>query len=187
MDTDKFPLVVDLDDTLLRVDSFDEAMVWLFWHKPWRLCWLLIQKFWMKRAPFKWEFYQGVEMGELPFNQELVDWLREQKGQGRCLVLCSGTPQFYVEKIGRKLGELFDEFVGSSREVNRKGARKAAYLVGRFGERGFDYVGNSHADMKVWPHSRKAYNVNASGMFLKELKVVGLQVETICASLHKKR
>jgi phosphoserine phosphatase len=117
-------LVVDLDGTLLKVDSFDEAFVWLFWHKPLRLGWLLIQKFWQKRAPFKWEFYQGVELGELPFNDELVAWLREQKSQGRRLILCSGTPQFYVEKIGARQGGLFDEFVGSSREVNRKGGAR---------------------------------------------------------------
>ena len=39
---------------------------------------------------------------------------------------------------------------------------KAEALVERFGERGFDYAGNSVADLPVWEHARRAIVVNAS-------------------------
>ena len=37
-----------------------------------------------------------------------------------------------------------------------------------FGEKGFDYVGNSKVDLKVWSHAREAVIVNASGSVIRE-------------------
>jgi 4-hydroxybenzoate polyprenyltransferase len=43
--------------------------------------------------------------------------------------------------------------------LNLKGANKAAFLAERFAETGFEYVGDSAADVEVWRNSRAAYVV----------------------------
>ncbi len=43
--------------------------------------------------------------------------------------------------------------------VNLKGAAKAAALVERFGEGGFDYVGDTRADLPVWAKAQDAWVV----------------------------
>jgi 4-hydroxybenzoate polyprenyltransferase len=45
--------------------------------------------------------------------------------------------------------------------VNRSAHRKAALLVEKFGERGFDYAGNSRDDLPVWERARRAIVVAA--------------------------
>lgn len=181
----KRPLVVDLDGTLLKVDSMDEAMRWLLLRKPLRLIWYMIAKLSMGRAPFKWALYGEVEMGVLPFNTELVEWLKGQKAAGRKLVLASATPQFYVEKIGKRLGDLFDEFIGSTPTVNRRSKKKAAVLVEKWGEKGFDYMGNSAADVAVWRHAHTAYNVNPSKALAAKLKLRKRLPELVAVAPHE--
>ncbi len=51
---------------------------------------------------------------------------------------------------------------------NLRGANKLKALTEKFGERGFDYAGNSSADYAVWRGSREAVVVNASQSVLKE-------------------
>jgi 4-hydroxybenzoate polyprenyltransferase len=52
--------------------------------------------------------------------------------------------------------ELFDEILASDGQRNLKGPTKAAALVERYGTRGFDYVGDSRADLPVWREAREA-------------------------------
>src|SRR5262249_33141455 len=48
--------------------------------------------------------------------------------------------------------------------------RKAHLLVNEFGERNFDYVGNSSSDLDVWVHARKAIVAGGSTRIVGELK-----------------
>lgn len=52
--------------------------------------------------------------------------------------------------------DLFDEVLASDGTRNLRGAEKAAALVARFGERGFDYAGDSPVDLPVWRQARHA-------------------------------
>ena len=63
---------------------------------------------------------------------------------------------------------LFDSVIASSREVNLAGAQKEARLTAEFGDHGFDYAGNSRADLAVWAHARRAILVNP-GFRVREL------------------
>jgi phosphoserine phosphatase len=165
-----YPLAVDLDGTLLKIDSMEEALRFLLLRRPWVLWRLLRQKLRLSRAEFKWALYKEVELKYLPWNSGLIDWLKIQKAQGRRLVLISATPQFYVEDIGRRLGGLFDDFVGSPQQLNLKSKKKAAYLQARFGDKGFDYVGNSRADVAVWRVAQRAYTVNDAPSLIRRAK-----------------
>ena len=65
-----------------------------------------------------------------------------------------------TEAVARHTG-VFEEVIASDGARNLAGARKAAVLVERFAERGFDYAGNGTVDLHVWKRARRAWVVNA--------------------------
>jgi 4-hydroxybenzoate polyprenyltransferase len=157
-----FPLTVDLDGTLIRSDMLHESSLRLLGASP-----LAIFKipFWLAsgKAVLKRQLTDRVSFdpAALPYNEELVAWLRQQRLEGRRLVLCTASDQGVAEAIATHL-DLFDEVLASDGVVNLSGRHKAEALVARYGEKGFDYAGNSVADIPVWEHARRAIVVNAS-------------------------
>ncbi len=63
---------------------------------------------------------------------------------------------------------LFDEVLASNGKTNLRGKNKLRALTEKFGERGFDYAGNSSADFAVWRGARQAVVVNASRRVRRE-------------------
>ena len=57
--------------------------------------------------------------------------------------------------------------LGSDGKTNLRAANKLKALTEKFGERGFDYAGNSAPDLAVWRGAREAIVVNASASILK--------------------
>ena len=55
----------------------------------------------------------------------------------------------------------FDLVLASDGVRNLSGRAKADALVGLYGERGFDYIGNARVDLAVWARARRAIVVNA--------------------------
>lgn len=96
----------------------------------------------------------------LPYNGELLDWLKQQKSEGRKLILCTASDRSIAVSIAEYL-EIFDEVIASDGSVNLAGQYKAEALSERFGHAGFDYAGNSRADLPVWQCARRAVVVNA--------------------------
>ncbi len=178
------PLAVDLDGTLIKTDSLLEACAALWCAEPFAFVRLLFSSVFSSAAAFKWALFSRVDLQtlEVPFSEALLEWLRAQKASGRSLLLVSATPQFWVERLAARAAEAglrFDESIGSTPVENRRGKGKAAYLVKRFGRGGFDYVGNSQADMAVWAAAGTAYNVNPSrrlAEFARKRKIELLQI-----------
>lgn len=160
------PLVVDLDGTLIRTDMLHESSVRLFRDDP--LATLRIPG-WLGggKAALKRELAQRtrIDAAVLPYNTEVVEWLREQHAAGRRLVLCTASDESLARDIAAHCG-FFDEVLASDGITNLDGSRKADALVRRFGERGFDYMGNAHVDLAVWPHARRAVVVHAPAAVL---------------------
>jgi 4-hydroxybenzoate polyprenyltransferase len=103
----------------------------------------------------------SVSVATLPYNLELLEWLREQREQGRRLVLCTASNEKPAREIADHL-DLFDEVIASDEYNNLKGERKALELCERYGRGGFDYVGDSAADLAVWACAAEAVVVNAA-------------------------
>jgi 4-hydroxybenzoate polyprenyltransferase len=99
--------------------------------------------------------------GSLPYNYDLLNWLKQQKTQGRKLILCTASDFAIATAISTHLG-VFDEVMASDGIKNLAGKNKAEALEQRFGRAGFDYAGNSRADIPVWQNARRAIIVNAS-------------------------
>ena len=92
---------------------------------------------------------------------------KQEKEKGRKIYLCTGSNISIAHKIAGHLG-LFDDVFATYVKKNFVGSNKAKVLVNVFGEKGFDYVGNSKVDLKVWSHAREAVIVNASGSVIRE-------------------
>jgi 4-hydroxybenzoate polyprenyltransferase len=69
--------------------------------------------------------------------------------------LVSAADRRVVEAVAGHL-DLFDAAHGSDGRRNLGGAAKAEFLVERFGEGGFDYLGDHANDLAVWARARRA-------------------------------
>ncbi len=148
------PLVVDLDGTLVTTDTLFESVLSLVRKDP--SC-LLSFPGWLSRgrAAFKAEIVTRFRLQEatLPWRADLVEYLRKERSRGRKLILATAANYRIAEQAAACHG-LFDEVLASTDTLNLKGTVKRDELVKRFGLRGFDYVGDSHADIPVWAASR---------------------------------
>ena len=163
-----YPLVVDLDGTLIHTDMLHESMLRILHDHPLKaLCvpyWL-----WQGKAVLKQNLADLAKINPVltPYHQELIDWLKQQHEQGRTLILCTASDISIATAISDYLG-IFDEVIASDGTINLAGKHKAEALTQRFGHAGFDYAGNSTADLAVWQHSRHAIVVNASDKLARQ-------------------
>ncbi len=150
------PLIVDVDGSLLRTDMLFESFLsalgtdaaatfraaWENRAKPQKLKAALAE-------------LSGIEIDRLPINQEVLDYAKQAQDAGREVILASGSHKPLVLALAKRLGFEGDH-LGSEDGINRTGDDKAAALVARYGEAGFDYVGNAKIDLKVWAKADKA-------------------------------
>ncbi len=168
MRDDNIPLCVDLDGTLVHTDLLHESVLALLRRNP---LYLFVLPLWLARgkARLKREIARRTapDIALLPYDERVLGLVREAAARPR--VLCSASDQRLVDAVAAHVGG-FDLALGSDGDVNLDGPRKAAALVGRYGERGFDYVGNAAADLAVWPYARAAIAANAPASVLARLR-----------------
>jgi 4-hydroxybenzoate polyprenyltransferase/phosphoserine phosphatase len=155
------PLVVDLDGTLILTDMLHESVFQVVRERPLDALripyWLMRGKAVLKR---QLAGRSRFDAALLPYNDTLLGWLEAQRAGGRRLVLCTASDQIIANAIAGHLG-LFDDVLASDGHLNLAGGAKADALAARYGDGGFDYVGNAGADLEVWRRARKAIVVNA--------------------------
>lgn len=154
------PLCVDLDGTLVRSDTLIESirqMARTKFHYLFLLPWWLTKG----RAGLKDKIAQHITLDAsvLPYQREFTEYLRAQHDQGRRLVLTTAAHYSIANPIAEHLG-IFDDVFATDEKRNNKGTNKRKQLVEQFGEHGFDYAGNSSADLDVWRYSHAAIVVN---------------------------
>lgn len=157
------PLCVDLDGTLVKTDTLLEAALALLRDDP--LCALLFPLWLLRgRAYFKRRIAERspLEAASLPYNQELLELLRAARRSGRRLVLATASDEILARKVADHLG-CFNEVVASDGRRNLKGRAKREELEARFGARGYEYAGDSRADLPVWEGAQRAIRVDAAG------------------------
>ncbi|WP_027795709.1 UbiA family prenyltransferase [Paraburkholderia acidipaludis] len=150
------PLCVDLDGTLTTTDFLLESVLVLFKQNPLAifLCfvWLLRGKAYLKDQIAR---RVTIDVGVLPYNPALVDYLRSARSAGRPLYLCTASNQRFASQVADHLG-FFSGVLASNARMNLRGKEKADALVEQFGEHGFDYCGDALADVPVWRRARQA-------------------------------
>ncbi|MBL8583359.1 MAG: UbiA family prenyltransferase [Rhizobiaceae bacterium] len=150
------PLAVDLDGTLIATDLLWEGLFLLLRKHP--LC-IVMVPFWLVHGParLKHEIAARVDLdpSTLPYRETVVERLRQEKAQGRRIVLATGTPRKFAEAIAAYLG-VFDAVLATERGENLTSDRKRDALVKTYGDAGFDYFGNSRHDLTVFDAAREA-------------------------------
>lgn len=161
------PLCVDLDGTLIRTDLLLEQIVLFIKQSPWAVFliawWGLRGRSFLKR---QLAVRVNVPAEMLPYRHDVLDFLQGQRQSGRRLLLVTASNQNAAERIAAHIG-LFDAVFGSDGTVNLKGRTKAGFLVGRFGKRRFDYLGDSYFDLPVWRAARNAFVVGGKQLAKK--------------------
>jgi 4-hydroxybenzoate polyprenyltransferase/phosphoserine phosphatase len=170
------PLAVDLDGTLLRTDTLFEAIAAQMRTRPlWTLWHMAVLPFAI--APVKRMLLKGadVDVKTLPVNQDVLDYCREARDAGRKVYLVSAADQEIVDKVAERFG-IFDGAIGSDGKLNNKGSKKAERLQRDF-PNGFEYIGDSPADMKVWKHAKAASHVGGGEARKRSIEAAGVKVE----------
>lgn len=153
----RLPLCVDLDGTLLRGDMLIETVFALLRSKPLKVFavfgWLM-----RGRAQLKARVAAAagslLDISNLPFDEDLLGYIRRERAAGRRVELISASDQDLVQRVADHHG-CFDAAFGSDGARNLKGALKAAFLADRHSD-GFVYAGDSRADLKVWDKAQGA-------------------------------
>jgi 4-hydroxybenzoate polyprenyltransferase len=161
---------VDLDGTIIRSDTLIEAL-WIFVRrKPWSL-WKLFIWLWQGRSRFKASLFAEVQLNPqwLPYHQEVLNFLKQEKNQGRRLILVTAAPLEIAKNVAAHL-TLFDEVMASTDTQNLKGDVKARALAEKFGDQGFDYMANSSVDMAVWEKANQSLVVSDSDRLVAKVR-----------------
>ena len=150
------PLVVDLDGTLLRVDTLHELLVRQL-RSPIVLIRALVAGLRGGKARLKAELARSVslDVATLPVNQLVFDFAEVESKRGRQIVLATGADS-RIAAAAKDHFRFIDSYFASDGTTNLTAERKAEKLVDEFGSRGFDYIGNAPADLEVWRHARRS-------------------------------
>jgi hypothetical protein len=170
---DPVPLCVDLDGTVLRTDLFQDSLARYLGPNPLRLLSVL---WWYLRGgrPLAKKILharQAVPQEGLPVWDSMIAYLREEKAAGRKLILATAADEETARALVAPLG-LFEEILGTKDGFNLLGHQKRDRLVQLYGEKGFDYVGDSSADLRVWPHARVAIVAHRPAWFANKVRLL---------------
>ena len=173
------PIVVDLDDTLARTDFFFESLLVFIKQNPinifYAIYWLMLND----RAYLKSKIAQAVDIDvtTIPLNKPLIQWLGNKKKLGHEIILATATHRKYADDVANHVG-LFNQVLATEDGFNLKGVNKEKKLIELFGLKGFIYVGDSKADLRVWRSAESAVLVGGSKQTKDELlKIARLQHE----------
>jgi 4-hydroxybenzoate polyprenyltransferase len=168
------PLVVDLDGTLIRSDVLIESGFAYLKASPHRFYEPLL---WLAREgkpglKARLAGATNVDVAVLPYDATVLEWLKAERKSGRTLILATASHERYAQAISAHLG-LFDKTFASNENVNLSAHKKREKLVAEYGEKGFDYAGNSHDDIAVWQSADRAYVVNPSNGVERAARKIG--------------
>ena len=154
-------IAVDLDGTLVRSDMLVESLFLLLRIAPLKFLkvffWLFLGKAYLKTKVAN-EVSHALDIKSLPYDQELLSWLKDQRSEGAYLVLATATDKRIASSIAEYL-EIFDDVMGTE-EINLSAEKKLAALTSEYGASGFEYVGNSKDDLPVWQSATTVHIVN---------------------------
>lgn len=163
------PLVVDLDGTLIRTNLLNEAASAFVCRSPWRAASIAL---WLRRGKLELKrelaARHALEATTLPFNEDVLAFVRAERGRGRPVVLATASLNNQATEIADHLG-VFDDVLASTPGRNLRAEAKRDLLVERYGEGGFDYIGNHRDDRVIWASARHAYVVSQDPRLIRQV------------------
>jgi 4-hydroxybenzoate polyprenyltransferase len=170
-------IVVDLDGTLVFTNTFVAAILEVLRKHPFRIL-ALIAALFRGRAECKRlaASLALLDVASLPYNQPLIEYLRQQKAAGRRILLATGADGSIARAVADHL-DIFEEIIASENGRNVTGAEKVRAIRECIGEVPFTYAGNSRADLKVWYQARTAILIGAPRSCTRLLRQAGIAVQ----------
>lgn len=154
------PLCVDLDGTLVKLDTLHQALFLLLRRSP---AGILRVPGWIAKgkAHLKDQVMQRVALDAtvLPYHKEFLVYLRQEHEAGRKLVLATASNYRTAHAVAEHLG-LFSEILSSSVDTNMRHAQKLQAIQERFPR--FGYAGNDVSDFPIWDAAEEVILVNPS-------------------------
>lgn len=175
------PLVFDLDGALLRTDTLFEGVVAALRLNPLMIftlfLWLL-----QGRAVLKARLaaYAPLEAANLPVDQRLVALGEAAAAAGRPVVLATAADISIAQSVARRF-PFITRVMASDGSVNLKGSAKAAALKAAYPD-GFDYAGDSAADLAVFAVAENIVLVRASASVIARASALGKPMQIIEAT-----
>ena len=167
------PLCVDLDGTLIHTDLTFESLLSVVKRSPWLLfllpLWLLRGKSHLKAQLAR---RATVDTSVLPYNEAVIEIVREARLAGRKTILVTGSHESLVAPIARHI-DLFDTLLATQDDRNLIGANKAQRLDELFGAGQYEYVANAQVDVAVWRSAAAAVTVNAPASVVRTVAAMG--------------
>lgn len=166
------PLYVDLDGSLTYSDLLFESTLLLVKRNP---LYVFMCVFWLLQsiARLKAEVARRVNLDAslLPYNENLLAFLQQERAKGRRLVLASASNCKLVQQVADHL-ELFDAWIASDERVNLKARDKLRAIESDSAGKGFAYAGNSAVDLVIWSKSDEVIVVNAPASLAKKAAAI---------------
>jgi 4-hydroxybenzoate polyprenyltransferase/phosphoserine phosphatase len=166
-------LFVDLDGTLIATDLLAEGLLLAARRHPLKTAGLFMRS-WGNRAALKRAVAQDVmpDVRNLPFRDEVIEYLQEERAAGRKLVLATASDERWAREVAGQLG-LFDDVIASDGHRNLKGRAKLEAIeqyCQQHGHARFSYLGDSSADLPIWEHAAARLVVAPSEQLLTQLQ-----------------
>ncbi len=164
-----WPLVIDLDGTLIRTNSLDETFLDALRRNPLDI-WKLPVKLIFGRATLKAFLAgkSGLEVDTWPVRGDFLEYVEQQFESGRKIVLATAADQKIADAIAAHY-PFITEVIASDGKRNLEGKTKANRLRERFPD-GFIYAGNSSSDLAVWLESKGSVLVDASDRVFQRVR-----------------
>ena len=169
------PLVVDVDGSLIGGDLLIEGIARLLsvsplslFALPFRLAAAMVRG----RAGLKRRIAEAVRLppDTLAWNPAVLEEIAAARAAGRSVWLASASDACAVSPLAEEVGAA--GCLASDGRTNLAGEAKAAALAARFGERGFDYIGNERRDLAVWKRARRAIGVGLGAGLARKVRAL---------------
>ena len=143
-----------------------KARPWLAFLLP---LWILKGKLYFKQTIHQ---YAVPQAKDLPYNVDVINFLTTEKAKGRKVILATASHKPIADDIAEHLG-IFDEVLGSENGINLRSSQKKDLLNKLYGEKQYDYFGDSKADIEVFKSARKSYLVNPKRGVERQANAIG--------------
>ncbi len=170
------PLCVDLDGTLVKSDTLIDSLLLLVRTSPLHSLQAITRVKDGKAAFKEWVTSQvTLDVSHLPYNRKLLEYLAQQRGEGRKLYLTTGANSALAQRVADHL-KLFDQVLASDGATNLTGNRKLDSLKSHFPDQGFDYIGNAPPDLPLLEQAGEPMVANPNLSLRALIKKRGIKV-----------
>ena len=145
-------IYVDLDHTLICIDLLRDFLLSCLLRRPWMLLPVL---YWFfrggpPRVKAELSARYSVDPSQLPYNADVLAYLRARRSAGDRLVLATAAARPWAETVAAHV-KLFDKVLATSPEAgNLKGRRKLEAMQRDANGEPFGYAGDAEADRPIF-------------------------------------